>query len=744
MTARKPIRVIIWGPGHVGGGVLRATLTDDRFQVVGVRVFSPGKVGKDIGTLVGLDPVGVAATDSVAEILALDADCVVYCPRTTVMFEGQWSEVDRILRSGKNVVSSNSHHNMARTTWLSTSQSPTDVIRRLVEIDKGPIPVPNWKTIRAGLRALTGTPGLSRITNPLLDRWLEPIFDAKVLPRQLTGEQVVRTCREAGVSVRGAGPHPDYMAEHLGMALAHLLDRPRNFRIAETFDYAAAYSPDMWGGLELLGMGQPLDALDSRHALVLGGDIAYGDVVANVAYSMRGIHGDDLRIEGDAVGLPSNLDVEIGDEFVKKGTIGVMGLIHKAFYGEELVGTNEEWWFLGPENAYYGPNLPFGRSAGLGTHTFGIEAARVRIDMQVAAFAQPDAEAWDVPMDLTRTVILESIEPTVASEPGVVVYDERPHYLSDDGSFVVSEAGDEPLRIVVLGDGATADTVHALANRRPGLEIVARTQDAPDCAVVVGAAASDQVSRLLAAGIPVVTDRYPRHPVATTTAPLYVAGAAADVIIDRIVPILARAIDGKRHVRFVDALDASTEESIDIGLGGAPESVDAAEVFARIDAVSGAAVPLRLAATLGIDAAAVSFDYELSVTTAGRAEKVGPIVLEPGTVAAVHAVRRGYLADQVVFVHEVCRYAGPNYATRGSDLPMGGFTGPQCYTIESEGVRAISRVQLQVSPVEDNADTAAELVATALLDAIPAVSAASPGVLKFDPSPHFRLDRRLS
>lgn len=69
----RPHRLIIWSPGDMGGRALRKALeAPDRFEVVGVKVFSPHKNGKDIGELVGLPPTGVKATTSKKEILALD------------------------------------------------------------------------------------------------------------------------------------------------------------------------------------------------------------------------------------------------------------------------------------------------------------------------------------------------------------------------------------------------------------------------------------------------------------------------------------------------------------------------------------------------------------------------------------------------------------------------------------------------------------------------------------------------
>lgn len=66
--------------------------------LVGARVYSEDKNGRDIATLVGRDPIGVCATTDVDEILALEADCVLYTPRTARV-----DDVCALLASGKNV-----------------------------------------------------------------------------------------------------------------------------------------------------------------------------------------------------------------------------------------------------------------------------------------------------------------------------------------------------------------------------------------------------------------------------------------------------------------------------------------------------------------------------------------------------------------------------------------------------------------------------------------------------------------
>jgi 4-hydroxy-tetrahydrodipicolinate reductase len=67
-----------WATGNIGSRALRAVIEHPSLELVGVRVTDPDKVGRDAGALCGTDPVGVAATDDLAEVLALAPDCVLY------------------------------------------------------------------------------------------------------------------------------------------------------------------------------------------------------------------------------------------------------------------------------------------------------------------------------------------------------------------------------------------------------------------------------------------------------------------------------------------------------------------------------------------------------------------------------------------------------------------------------------------------------------------------------------------
>jgi hypothetical protein len=86
-TPREPYQVIQWGTGAVGAEMITAIL-DNRadFDLVGAKVYSEAKRGKDVGTLVGRDPVGVLATADTAEVIAMAADCVLYTPLPLSVF----------------------------------------------------------------------------------------------------------------------------------------------------------------------------------------------------------------------------------------------------------------------------------------------------------------------------------------------------------------------------------------------------------------------------------------------------------------------------------------------------------------------------------------------------------------------------------------------------------------------------------------------------------------------------------
>ena len=93
------MRVIQWATGGVGRAAIEGILLHPDLELVGCWVHSTSKHGRDVGEILGTDPIGVHATSSNEEILALEADAVVYAPLVP-----DRDEVAALLRSGKNVV----------------------------------------------------------------------------------------------------------------------------------------------------------------------------------------------------------------------------------------------------------------------------------------------------------------------------------------------------------------------------------------------------------------------------------------------------------------------------------------------------------------------------------------------------------------------------------------------------------------------------------------------------------------
>jgi len=83
----------------VGSAAIRGIIRHPQLELVGVKVYSDEKEGIDAGDIVGLDKTGIIATQSIEDILALDADCVIYCPMPWDV-----AEICRILESGKHVI----------------------------------------------------------------------------------------------------------------------------------------------------------------------------------------------------------------------------------------------------------------------------------------------------------------------------------------------------------------------------------------------------------------------------------------------------------------------------------------------------------------------------------------------------------------------------------------------------------------------------------------------------------------
>ena len=92
-------KVIQWATGGVGRAAIENILAHPELELVGCWVSSEAKDGRDVGEIIGADPIGVTATRDAEALLAMAADCVMYSPVIA-----DRALVCRLLASGKNVV----------------------------------------------------------------------------------------------------------------------------------------------------------------------------------------------------------------------------------------------------------------------------------------------------------------------------------------------------------------------------------------------------------------------------------------------------------------------------------------------------------------------------------------------------------------------------------------------------------------------------------------------------------------
>ena len=261
MPDMAPIRVIQWGVGSVGGHALAFVLDSPDLQLVGLKCFTDDKVGVDAGALTGRDPVGVAATRSAEELVALDADVVLYMPRDVFLDPtvprspaAAWvDEVVDLLKSGKNVVS--------------PLQSPM-----------------HWRQLA----------------------------DGEMLRRRLEA-----AAQQGGVTAFFTGLDPGFVSDCLSMTVASAAGRIRQVRTLEVIDYDTYASPQTLQGM---GFGQvPGDSGAAEDESLVP---SWGCAIWLVADSL-GVEVDDIVLASETV-LADEAFVSTGGLDVPAGGVAGM------------------------------------------------------------------------------------------------------------------------------------------------------------------------------------------------------------------------------------------------------------------------------------------------------------------------------------------------------------------------------------------------------------------------------------
>lgn len=95
----SPIRVFQVATGNVGTETVRRIGRHPDLELVGVHCYTPEKIGRDVGELAGIGPIGVRATGTIEEIVATKPDVLT--------FHGVFPDEDlylEVLEAGINIV----------------------------------------------------------------------------------------------------------------------------------------------------------------------------------------------------------------------------------------------------------------------------------------------------------------------------------------------------------------------------------------------------------------------------------------------------------------------------------------------------------------------------------------------------------------------------------------------------------------------------------------------------------------
>ena len=203
-------RIVQFASGNVGRQAVKAVAADPDLELVGLYVRSPDKAGKDAGEICGLGRnLGVRATASLDDILALEADCVLHMPLPSLI-------------------------------WGDDPEEDTETIVKLLESGKNVITTVGYlypKALGAGL-----------------------------------AERLTSAAIKGGVSLHGTGFNPGFIGEVVPLTFSAMSARIDRMHVTEVTNFAFYPSPDIMLGMMRMGQTpEAFEATSSRLRHWLGG-----------------------------------------------------------------------------------------------------------------------------------------------------------------------------------------------------------------------------------------------------------------------------------------------------------------------------------------------------------------------------------------------------------------------------------------------------------------------------------------
>ena len=273
MPNSAPIRVAHVGTGNVGRPALRHVIEDERFELTGVWVSNPDKIGKDAGELCGNGvDTGITAIGDLDELLAGDAkgkpDVVLYCSMgDTRLFEA-FADAQKIVEAGCHFIGT----------------SPGTLL-----YPQGTIP----------------------------DDWWQPLDKA---------------ARANNVSVFVNGVDPGFIGDLLPFALASTCREITHIRWCEVADYASYDGAEVL--FELMGFGSTEDQVPMLYQPGILG-YAWGTAIRQLASGL-GIEIDQVTDSCERAYADESYDIAAG-RIEKGGLEAVRFFIHGVVNGHEVI-----------------------------------------------------------------------------------------------------------------------------------------------------------------------------------------------------------------------------------------------------------------------------------------------------------------------------------------------------------------------------------------------------------------------
>ncbi|MGW0246456.1 NAD(P)H-dependent amine dehydrogenase family protein [Nocardia goodfellowii] len=99
------IPTVVWGTGNMGRAAIRAIAAHPELELAGVLVHNPDKVGRDAGSLAGLDyELGIAATADIDGTLAARPRALVYAASGDIRPDDALADIVKAIAAGAVVV----------------------------------------------------------------------------------------------------------------------------------------------------------------------------------------------------------------------------------------------------------------------------------------------------------------------------------------------------------------------------------------------------------------------------------------------------------------------------------------------------------------------------------------------------------------------------------------------------------------------------------------------------------------